>query len=92
MSIHNQTQQHVISCSCHRNQHDQPVSFGLAVYRLWEKWLVDFRRSNTPKIWHTSDRLGNRWWHAYNPATGCSATRESELEILEWIDQGGRGE
>ncbi|UBF24765.1 hypothetical protein K9N68_24310 [Kovacikia minuta CCNUW1] len=55
--------------------------------RLWQRLLVEMTRSNVPRVWQTTDQGGNVWWHAYNPATGCAATRESEIEILEWIDK-----
>jgi len=67
-------------------------SLRLLLGRIWQQWIAEFNASNDPKIWRTIDRLGNSWWHAYNPITGCSATRESETEILECIDRGVTGE
>lgn len=55
--------------------------------RIWTPLLLLFQCRDELKIWQTSDSLGNTWWHAYNPTTGRSATRESEVEILAWIDQ-----
>jgi hypothetical protein len=49
---------------------------------------MEVRSGNDPKIWQTIDGSGTTWWHAYHPATRQSATRESETEILEWIDSG----
>jgi hypothetical protein len=55
-------------------------------WRIWQGWLTELNAGADPKVWQTIDRLGNVWWHAYHPIRGCSTTRESETEILEWID------
>jgi hypothetical protein len=60
-----------------------------AFRRIWQNWLTELRRNTEPHLWQTSDPWGNTWWHAYHPATGNTATRESEVEILLWIDQYG---
>jgi hypothetical protein len=55
--------------------------------RAWQHLLTNLNQGSELKIWQTSDCWGNTWWHAYNPANGCSATRESETEILAWVDR-----
>jgi hypothetical protein len=37
-------------------------------------------------VWQTEDELGNYWWHAVDPVAKISVTRESEAEILAWLD------
>ena len=76
--------------SKHRQSKESRLLFPLR--RVWQWWIAELNASNDPKIWQTIDRLGNTWWHVYHPVTGCSATRESETEILEWIDRRVMGE
>jgi hypothetical protein len=49
---------------------------------LWQ-WVV---AQSEVKFWQTQDELGNTWWHAFNPVTKMSVTRESEAEIFAWLD------
>jgi hypothetical protein len=39
------------------------------------------------KVWQHRDRIGNITWHVYNPRTGESAVRETEAEIVDWIER-----
>jgi len=77
------------SLNCHQPECSQgkETKLLLALERVWQRWVIGLKTSNDPKIWQTVDRLGNTWWHAYNPSIGCSATRESATEILEWIER-----
>lgn len=68
----------------HRSKESRLIGAFRKVQR-W--WIKELNASRDPKIWQTIDPVGNTWWHAYHPVTGCSATRESETEILEWIDR-----
>ncbi|HEY9643876.1 MAG TPA: hypothetical protein V6C57_25525 [Coleofasciculaceae cyanobacterium] len=58
--------------------------------KIWKNGLVKLRRSTEPRLWQTSDCWGNTWWHAYHPATGDSAIRESAAEIVGWIERAER--
>lgn len=58
----------------------------LGLRRTWQKWLVGFKSIDEPRIWQTIDDSENVWWHVYDPVTGRSATRESTIELLAWID------
>jgi hypothetical protein len=75
---------------CYTNENNSSRTFKLlsVLQKLWQGWVIEVKSSNDPKVWQTIDRSGTTWWHAYHPATGQSATRESETEILEWIDSG----
>jgi hypothetical protein len=90
--VNQQPQSQFSGFYCH--QHDQIKASKLrSIFRrIWQWWLMELRTSSDPKIWQTVDPDGNTWWHAYNPATGYVATRESEIEILAWIDQREIGE
>jgi hypothetical protein len=69
------------------NNQDKEFKLFLVLQKIWQNWVAAFRTSNDLQIWQTIDRLGNTWWHAYNPVTGCFATRESETQLLEWIER-----
>ncbi len=83
----NKLQLNIQECYQPNNQ-GKKFKFLLALRRVWHSWVTELKVSNDPKIWSTIDGLGNTWWHAYNTVVGCSANRESEAEILEWIERG----
>lgn len=39
------------------------------------------------RIWLSQDRFGNIWWNVYDPKTGESVQRDSEQEILIWLEE-----
>lgn len=39
------------------------------------------------QIREMSDRVGNTWWHIYDPRTGKTAWLDSENEVLIWIEK-----
>lgn len=39
------------------------------------------------KIWITTDRHGNKSWHAYDPVSDRSTIQSSEAELRTWIEQ-----
>lgn len=39
------------------------------------------------RIWVTSDKSGNKNWHAYDPVTGRYITVDSETEMQAWIEK-----
>lgn len=74
--------------NCYWHEHKQVKSnLRSALRQVWQWGLVRLRVSKDLQIWQTLDPWENTWWHAYNPATGRSATREAETEILAWIDR-----
>lgn len=83
----NKLQLNVLGCYQFENNQGKESKLLLALRRVWQEWVIEIRTSRDPRIWQTIDQVGSTWWHAYNPATGRSATRESETEILEWIDR-----
>jgi hypothetical protein len=83
----NKLQLDVLGCYQPKSNQGTESKSLLALRRVWQESVTELKTSNNPRIWQTIDQLGNTWWHAYNPATGRSATRESETEILEWIER-----
>ncbi|MGL5060643.1 MAG: hypothetical protein ACRC62_11750 [Microcoleus sp.] len=39
------------------------------------------------RIWQTSDRDGNTWWHACDRVTGRSIEAVTESEMRAWLDR-----
>jgi len=39
------------------------------------------------RIWQTSDRDGNTWWHGCDRATGRSTCVATEDEMRAWLDR-----
>lgn len=58
-----------------------------ALKRIWFDLLATLTKGNELEIWQTSDRFGNTWWHAYNPANGRSTTLATEAEMRVWIEE-----
>ncbi|HEY9635511.1 MAG TPA: hypothetical protein V6D14_19060 [Coleofasciculaceae cyanobacterium] len=54
--------------------------------RLLQGLVESMLSSHELRIWQTDDRLGNKIWHAYDPAIDKSISVESEAEIRAWID------
>lgn len=55
-------------------------------FNFWQRFSVAFSQKNEPRIWQ-SKRKGKTVWHAYDPNTGDSAVRSSELEMLIWLEE-----
>lgn len=58
-----------------------------ALNRIWQHLLTILTKGNELQVWQTSDRFGNTWWNAYDPATGRSASLASEAEMRIWIEK-----
>jgi hypothetical protein len=71
---------------------DKATQLSLTLNKIWQFLLTALRQKDEVKIWQTSDCRGNCWWHAYHPVTGRSAIRESEFEMLAWIEKQVAGE
>lgn len=82
----NKLQLNILSCYQSENNQGTESKLLLLLRRAWQEWITELI-VNDSRIWQTVDWAGNTWWHAYNSVTGRSATRESETEILEWIDR-----
>lgn len=54
---------------------------------IFQRLLKFFTGANDLRIWQTSDRLGYKRWHAYDPATGRRTAVDSEAEMRAWIEQ-----
>lgn len=51
-------------------------------------WLVTFLTSgNQVRIWQSSDRFGNTYWHAYDPQANLSIKGVSEEELRVWLEK-----
>ena len=58
-----------------------------AVNRIWQHSLTILTKGNELQVWQTSDRFGNTWWNAHDPATGRSTSLASEAEMRVWIEE-----
>jgi hypothetical protein len=58
-----------------------------ALHRIWQHLLTILTKGNDLQVWQTSDRFGNTWWNAYDPATGRSTSLASEAEMRVWIEE-----
>ena len=55
--------------------------------RLWQFIAHTLSRPAELRVWQRFDRFGNRYWYAYDPATGRATTSGSEAEIRAWIEE-----
>lgn len=83
-----QTQRSIVVFHLYQHQQTQAAKLVAAWRQFWQRRLGTLKTSTDPTVWQTIDSCGTVWWHAYHPLTSCRATRESELEILAWIEQG----
>jgi hypothetical protein len=44
-------------------------------------------QENELKVWQSCDRFGQTWWHAYDPLTERYVCRDSEADILIWLEE-----
>jgi hypothetical protein len=58
-----------------------------AMNQIWQFFLSVAAGENKLKIWQTSDRNGNTWWHVYDRSTGRSTYVATEDEMRVWIDR-----
>lgn len=40
-----------------------------------------------PEIRRTLDKMGQFWWHVYDPCTGRTAYLESEADVQVWLEE-----
>lgn len=60
---------------------------GSALKRVLQAFIQLFSDNNEPRIWLTTDRYGNTFWHAYDPVSDKSVTCCSEDEMRAWIER-----
>lgn len=58
-----------------------------ALKEVWSFLLSILTKGNELQVWQTSDRLGNTWWNAYDPANGRSTSHATDAEIRVWIEK-----
>jgi hypothetical protein len=64
-----------------------PISSLLQTWQRLVKFLANSLVANNEiKVWQKRDRAGNSFWYAYDPMTGETASRTSDVEMLEWIE------
>ena len=63
------------------------TKFFLALKGIRSFLLTILTGGNELQVWQTSDRFGNTWWNAYDPATDRSTSHASEAEIRVWIEK-----
>ncbi len=54
---------------------------------FWQHLFVALANNQEPRIWHSTDRFGNTWWHGYDPVTERSTYQNSEQEIRAWLEE-----
>ncbi len=58
-----------------------------AMNELCQFFLSVATGENELKIWQTSDRDGNTWWHGCDRSTGSSTCVATDDEMRSWIDR-----
>jgi hypothetical protein len=59
--------------------------FWASVNQHLDNW--DFHTMPEPRIWQSTDREGQTWWHVHDPQTGDRIDLESEEDVCVWIEQ-----
>lgn len=71
-------------------QKQKPIiksNFFSKLNNIWQYLIAIFTKQNELQVRQKSDRFGNTWWNAYDPATGESVSFGSDTEMLIWIEQ-----
>ncbi|MEG3849594.1 hypothetical protein QT971_02425 [Microcoleus sp. herbarium19] len=68
-------------------QKHKGISIFSAIDRVWQFFLSAADGENELKIWQTSDRDGNTWWHGCDRTTGRSTCVATDDEMRAWIDR-----
>ena len=67
---------------------DVGLALGLRVWhRFRQRLLATLARARDVQVWQRVDRFGNRYWQAYDPATGRSTTSGSAAELRLWLEE-----
>ena len=53
------------------------------------EWVRSFLTTNTtePRIQQKRDRIGQAYWHTYDPITGLTNYFETEAEVYQWLEK-----
>lgn len=54
---------------------------------IWQHLITIFTKQPELQVRQRYDHFGNTWWEAYDPVTGCSASFDSEVNMLAWIEK-----
>ncbi|MBW4582910.1 MAG: hypothetical protein KME42_25360 [Tildeniella nuda ZEHNDER 1965/U140] len=54
---------------------------------FWQRLVHLLTHAQTLHVWQHLDRFGNRYWQAYDAATGRSTSAGSEAEIRAWLEE-----
>lgn len=54
--------------------------------KVSRRYIKNLNASQELQVWQTCDRWGNRWWSAYDPATGRVIQDVSEDHIRAWVE------
>lgn len=46
-----------------------------------------FASGDQLQVWTKKDRRGRISWHAYDPVNGAKVSRDTEVEMREWIER-----
>ncbi|WP_332978291.1 hypothetical protein [Microcoleus sp. A003_D6] len=63
------------------------ISIFWAMNQIWQFFLAAVAGGDDVRIWQTSDRDGNTWWHGCDRATGRSIDAASDGEMRAWLDR-----
>lgn len=55
--------------------------------RIGEYLVAALFQGQELKIWQSTDRFGQTWWHAYDPVKDCFVSRDSEAEMRIWLEE-----
>ena len=58
-----------------------------AIDQIGQFFLSVIAGEDSLRIWQTSDRDGNTWWHGCDRATGRSTCVATEDEMRAWLDR-----
>ncbi|NJR23216.1 MAG: hypothetical protein HC786_14175 [Richelia sp. CSU_2_1] len=67
-------------------QKQQRRSIFSEMNQLWQFFLAA-ASGDELRIWQTSDRNGNTWWHGCDRVTGRSIDAATEGEMRAWLDR-----
>ena len=65
----------------------QGQSMFSAMNPFWQFFLSAATGENELRIWQTSDRDGNTWWHGCDRSSGRSTCVATDQEMRAWIDR-----
>ncbi|MFB8791042.1 MAG: hypothetical protein U7123_19890 [Potamolinea sp.] len=63
----------------------------LSIFSRWQLFLRLFVRffasGNELQVWTRKDHHGRISWHAYDSGSGTRVSRDTEVEMREWIER-----